>query len=76
MLTNKNRDDILEKLQQNGIDARPFFYPLSEMEIYSKYALPTYNSKLISKKGLNLATNNLLNEDTYNRIIEVFKEFE
>ena len=44
-------------LRENGVDARPFFYQLSEMPVYSKYATkPCLVSSKLSKCGLNLPT--------------------
>jgi perosamine synthetase len=49
-----NRDKYMELLKATGIDVRPFFYPLSEMELYSKYVFSNTIAKEISKIGLNL----------------------
>ncbi|GAB1536513.1 hypothetical protein ADMFC3_21440 [Geovibrio sp. ADMFC3] len=52
-----NRDDYMAKLKENGIDARPFFYPLSDMEVYKPYCrFETPVTKMLSKQGLNLPT--------------------
>ena len=48
------RDLLIQKFRENGIDSRPFFYSLSEMPIYSKYSFSCKVSKEISKKGINL----------------------
>jgi perosamine synthetase len=54
---NLNREDLMEKFTNMGIDVRPFFYPLSEMDIYKKFSnLKTPISEKISKRGLNLPT--------------------
>jgi len=54
---NMNRDEIINNLSELGIDARPFFYPLNEMEIYKKFSKnPTPVSQKISYRGLNLPT--------------------
>lgn len=49
-----DRDDLINKLMMNGIETRPTFYPLHEMELYSKYGLnkefPV--SKKISQRGI------------------------
>lgn len=50
------RDKLLEVLKNNGVDVRAFFIPLSEMDIYKKYAKDCNISKKISKMGLNLPT--------------------
>jgi perosamine synthetase len=52
-----NRDEYLSKLKERGIDARPFFYPLSEMDIYESYCkLDTPVAKMLSARGLSLPT--------------------
>lgn len=62
------RDEILLKLKDNGIDARAFFIPLSEMEIYSKYARHCKKSKQISAMGLNLPTTYEVNNEMIDKI--------
>lgn len=62
------RADILNDLQANGVDARPFFIPLSEMEIYKKYAKDCRISKKISRMGLNLPTTYEMNFERIERI--------
>ena len=59
VLVDKNidKDEYMNKLKVNGIDARPFFYPLSGMGIYKPYCnLGTPISKTLSQRGLNLPT--------------------
>ncbi len=52
-----NRDKFIEKLKTNGMDARPFFYPLSDMDIYKQYCKKfTKVTHNLSYKGLNLPT--------------------
>ena len=52
-----SRDEFIKKLKDNGIDARAFFYPLSDMEIYKSYCKEfTKTSHKISEMGLNLPT--------------------
>ena len=51
------RDKLIQLLKNNGIDARPFFYLLSDMDIYKKYShSSTPISKNISSRGVNLPT--------------------
>ncbi|BCS96482.1 aminotransferase DegT [Desulfoluna limicola] len=50
--TENQRDDLLMRLKNKGIDGRPFFYPLSDMPIY-----PTVDSPIAHKvfqRGINL----------------------
>ena len=52
-----NKTEIMKKLQQCGIDARPFFYPLTSMPPFKRYH--TYNpvAYSLSNYGLNLPCN-------------------
>lgn len=56
LVDGEKRDRILMELQEGGIDARAFFIPLSQMDIYKKYARGCQVSLDISRKGLNLPT--------------------
>lgn len=52
-----NRDQLISIFLEKGIDARPFFYTLSEMNIYSKYAQQdNIHAKGISRSGISLPT--------------------
>jgi len=52
-----NRDNYLKKLNDIGIDARPFFYPLSAMDIYQHYCKSdTPVCKMLSEQGISLPT--------------------
>jgi len=54
---NNERDILIDQLKDNGIDARPFFYLLSDMDIYKKYSHTVNSSaKKISSCGINLPT--------------------
>lgn len=66
------RDGYISKLKEKGIDARPFFYPLSDMDIYKLYC-KTYTpvTHKISKIGLNLPTyESLKNLDEIGAILQ------
>jgi perosamine synthetase len=52
-----DRDDFIQKLKDKGIDARTFFYPLSDMEIYNDFCKnETPIAHKLSRIGLNLPT--------------------
>ncbi len=75
ILVNENRrDSIISKLKDKGMDTRPFFYPLSVMDIYKQYAArPCQKSKDIAARGMNLPTvYNKKFEETVNMIRESF----
>lgn len=56
LIKGNKRDAVLSELKEQGYDARPFFYSLSEMHIYHKYAFSNRNSLEISSEGINLPT--------------------
>jgi perosamine synthetase len=50
------REAIFTNLRKYNIDARPFFYPLHHMPVYSKYLFSGTVSAKISAGGINLPT--------------------
>ena len=57
-----NRDELIKLLEKNGIESRPFFYPLSQMPPYkTSESFPV--SEELSKKGINLPSSTKLEED-------------
>jgi perosamine synthetase len=74
---NGEREKLIATLKDNGIEARPFFYLLSDMEIYKKYSHGLNSSaKKISSSGINLPTyESLMSLDQIELIIKrLFKE--
>jgi perosamine synthetase len=68
------RELLFEQLKNNGIDIRPFFYPLSDMPIYKPYVFSNKESKYISERGLNLPTIKLIDFDKVRKAFQNFKE--
>lgn len=68
------RDRTIAEMKQIGIDSRPFFIPLSEMDIYKKYARDCVTSKKISRMGINLPTNYRVTEDTIRKIAKILNK--
>jgi perosamine synthetase len=51
------RDEFIKKLKTKGIDSRPFFYPLGDMDIYKAYcSKETPVTNKVSRLGVNLPT--------------------
>lgn len=65
------RDVFMAEMKQNGIDTRPFFIPLSAMDIYKPYARECKVSKQISQMGINLPTNYRVNQEIIRKIAEI-----
>ncbi len=74
LIHDHKRDDVLESLNKMKIDARPFFYSLSQMDIFKKYTFSNETSLLISKSGINLPTNPSVSEDTIQRIKQILSQ--
>lgn len=70
----KKRDKILMSLKEKNIDVRPFFIPLSEMEIYKPFAKKCVISKEISEMGINLPTTTDVNKAIIKSIAEGIME--
>jgi perosamine synthetase len=51
-----SRDDVIKKLSEEGIDSRPFFYPLHTLPPYRKKNIQLKNAERIARLGLNLPT--------------------
>lgn len=73
LVDGNKRDMVLQKLKEHNIDARPFFIPLSEMEIYKSYAESCVVSKRISKMGLNLPTTCEIDDEKIERMAWVVR---
>ena len=70
LIKNKKRDLYIRRLRKKGVDARPFFYPLSSMKIYKKYLFYAKNSVDISRAGINFPT---VCSSVYNGIFDHIK---
>jgi len=69
-----NRDELIIKLKENGIDSRPFFYPINVMPPYkSDERFPI--AEELSKKGINLPSSVKLKIEDIEKIASVIKQF-
>ncbi len=64
-----NRDALFDQMRSHGVDTRPFFFPLSTMDIYKDYVHSSGNSHEVAKVGLNLPT--IKNID-YDKVLQAF----
>lgn len=60
-----SRDKLMEKFKKEGVETRPFFYPISELPMYEKCKkVSVSDSRDISGRGLNLPSGfNLTEKD-------------
>ncbi|WP_027419906.1 aminotransferase class I/II-fold pyridoxal phosphate-dependent enzyme [Crocinitomix catalasitica] len=71
--TNK-RDELIIRLKDENIDARPFFFPLGEMDIYKEFLFSNQNSQKLSIQGINFPTSEKLSSSVKERILEIFNK--
>jgi perosamine synthetase len=67
-----SRDELGARLLSEGVDSRPFFYPLNRLPSYARSAarrgIPTPHSDYLSECGLNLPTFNTLRPEQISAI--------
>jgi perosamine synthetase len=69
------RDRVIERLEENDIETRPFFYPLHKQPPYADKQEKTLPTCLdLYKRGVNLPSSPLLSEDDIDRICHVVRE--
>jgi perosamine synthetase len=70
-----HRDDLIQRLLMNGIEARPVFYPMHLMPPYSLFngERSLKNTKNISRRGISLPSASTLTESQVQEIASVIK---
>ncbi len=66
------RDELMRKLKEKGVDTRPFFYPISQMPMYSSGRVNT-TAYEVSKRGMNLPSGVNLKRKEVQYICETLK---
>lgn len=70
----EKRDACMNAMTEMNIDARPFFIPLSEMEIYRKYTFSNRVSTELAERGFNLPTSYMINEEEVDRVVRALRQ--
>jgi perosamine synthetase len=52
----KNRDEVIELFQKNGVETRPVFYPMHVMPVYKEDSDRLKCAEEVASKGINLPT--------------------
>ena len=70
-----DRDEVISKLLNRGIEARPVFYPLNEMAIYKSFITHNYFpiSKIVSRSSLSLPSSLNLDNAQIDHICDTLK---
>jgi perosamine synthetase len=68
-----NRDDLMEKLAQKGIETRYFFYPMHIMPPYKRYAINCHFhvTEKLSSSGINLPSSVKLKEEEIHEVVQL-----
>ena len=69
-----NIEEFFNFSRRNGVDFRPFFYPLSSLPFFKK-KLSNINSYKVSKRGINLPSYHEMSIDECKRVIDCIKNF-
>lgn len=69
----ESRDKIIMAGKQARIEMRPFFYPLSALPPYKRFAKDCAQSVNLSTTGLNLPTSNDVDSQVIARVVNVFQ---
>ena len=73
LVSEDKRDQALSALKEQEIDARAFFVPMSDMDIYKSYARTCTVSKKIAGMGVNLPTTYEVKMEEIEKIASVLK---
>ncbi len=74
------KEDFLRTFKENGIDSRPFFYPISSMPPYKKYSneknMASINkiSYELSPRGISFPSFAMIKEEEVDFIVNVFRK--
>jgi len=68
-----NRDDLMQKLNEDGIETRPLFYPMHIMPPYFDENAKCPMSEYVSSRGINLPTHAFLEKEDVQYICDRIK---
>ena len=68
------RDDLCQRLREEGIDTRPLFYPLHEQPAFAEYRSGECKvSRSLAYRGFSLPTSNHMNMEDANRVVQAVR---
>jgi len=68
------RNKVIEHLEKEGIETRPFFYPIHVLPPYKRTDLTLPIAQELSDAGLNLPSGPCLSEDQIQKVVESLNE--
>lgn len=65
-----SRDDVMSRMEQEGIETRPVFYPINQMPPYFDSELHVPNAVRCASRGINLPTHEMLSDEDIGRVCD------
>jgi perosamine synthetase len=72
--TYEARDAAIEELKRRGVDSRPYFYPMTQLPMYSSSGRTCVNALRASKSGINLPTFHSISEAQIETVCTAIKD--
>lgn len=70
----KDRDQVMAEMEAKNIEMRPLFYPMHVMPAYEDQGLCLPVAEKLSKRGINLPSHALLDEEKLTYIVDCLQE--
>lgn len=68
-----SRDDVMERMDAEGVETRPVFYPVNDMPPYFDNTVDAPNARRCAASGINLPTHELLSAKDIARVSETLR---
>lgn len=69
------RDKVIQFLSENGVETRPFFYPMHVMPVYNQSEYDLETAQDVASRGINLPTFYELSEEDVGFIAEILRKY-
>lgn len=72
LIEEDKRQDFIDFYKSHSIDIRPFFFPLSQMDLYKKYSFSYEVSHQLSKTGISFPTHKNVHLDKFRKVTDLY----
>jgi perosamine synthetase len=73
LVDRKKRDDVIDGLEKQGVETRPFFHPINMLKIYkTDYKLPVAED--LAARGINLPSSPMMTEEQIINVSDMIKK--
>jgi perosamine synthetase len=70
-MSSSQREQLMRELRNDGVDSRPYFYPISDLPMYCEGRVATPVAHLVSSRGINLPSYSDLQRDDVRTICAI-----